>query len=302
MRIAVVDIGSNSLRLFLCTGLVDGAPEGSRATTVTALRRGAAPDGTVTDAALGRLDDCLRDYGERLRAFAPDAVTAVGTSAVRDAPNRDEVVRRVREHLGTDLVVLTGPQEAEMSYAGARLAVSGDAEIAVLDIGGGSTEIVRGDAAGPQTAVSLDIGSVRCTDSHLSADPPTREERARLVSDAADAAGAVFDALGRGLPMIGVAGTITTLAAIAIGEYDRDRVHGARITRAMVGEMADRLGDMPLDERRSVPGLHPDRAPAVVAGACIAAGVMDAAAIDHLTVSERDLLDGVALRLTLPAR
>ncbi len=298
MKVAVVDIGSNSLRLFLCTGLVAGAPEGERMTTVTALRRGAADDGTVTDAALERLDACLRDYGARLRAFAPDAIAAVGTSAVRDAPNRGEVVRRVRENLGTDLVVLTGPQEAEMSYTGARLAAPGDEDIFVVDIGGGSTEIVRGDLAGPRTAVSLDIGSVRCTDTHLNADPPTREDRARLVAAAADTAGAVFDAVGRGIPMIGVAGTITTLAAIAIGEYDRNRVHGARITRAAVEEMIVRLGDMPLAERRAVPGLHPDRAPAVVAGACIAAGVMDAAGADHLTVSERDLLDGVALRLT----
>ncbi len=302
MRVAVIDIGSNSLRLFLCTGLEDGMPAGERMTTVTALRRGAADDGTVTDAALERLDGCLRDYGERLRTFAPDAVTAVGTSAVRDAPNRDEVRRRVREHLGTDLVVLTGPQEAEMSYVGARLAVDGDDDVMVLDIGGGSTEIVRGDASGPRTAVSLDIGSVRCTDAYLHADPPTRAERASLVDAAAETAGAVFDAVGRGVPMVGVAGTITTLAAIAIGEYDPDRVHGARITRPMVGEMADRLGDMSLEQRRSVPGLHPDRAPAVVAGACIAAGVMDAAGIADLTVSERDLLDGVALRLTPLAR
>jgi len=298
MRAAILDIGSNSLRLFLCTGLVDGEPSGERITTVTALRRGAAPDGTVTGEALDRLDACLADYGARLRDFAPDEVVAVGTSAVRDAPNRDEVLARVRAHLGTDLIVLTGPQEAEMSYVGARLAVTGDGEVTVMDIGGGSTELVCGDADGPRTAVSLDIGSVRSTDDVLHGDPPTRDERAALVEKATEAAGTVFELLGTGRPVIGVAGTITTLAAIAIGEYDPARVHGAVLSRDEVEEMVIRLGDMPLEDRRSVPGLHPDRAPAVVAGACIAAGAMRAAGVDHLTVSERDLLDGVVLRLT----
>lgn len=298
MKVGIVDIGSNSLRLFLCSGLSDGQPEGERIATVTALRRGAAADGTVTPEALDRLDACLAGYGERLRGFGADEVVAVGTSAVRDAPNRDEVTARVRARLGTDLRVLTGPQEAEMSYVGARLAVTGDDEITVMDIGGGSTELVRGDATGPTMAVSLDIGSVRCTDARLHTDPPTHAERDGLIREARDAAADVFAVIGRGRPVVGVAGTITTLAAVVIGEYDPARVHGAVLTRDVVEGLADRLGDMPLAGRRDVPGLHPDRAPAIVAGACIAVGAMQAAEVDHLTVSERDLLDGVALRLT----
>ncbi len=301
-RVAVVDVGSNSARLFLCEGLDDGQPVGERLTTVTALRRGAAADGTVTAEALDRLDRCLREYAPRLQAFVPDEVVAVGTSAVRDAPNRAEVAERIRDRLGTRLRVLTGPEEAELSYVGARLAVDGDEVVLVMDIGGGSTELVRGDASGPTEAVSMDIGSVRCTDEYLHGDPPTEQERASLQAAAAEAAAPVIAAIGGPAPMIGVAGTITTLAAIDHGQYDRDLVHGSRLTRGGIEAMAARLGAMSLDERRTVPGLHPDRAPAIVAGACIAAGVLQAAGLDLLRVSERDLLDGVVLRLTDLAR
>lgn len=298
-RVAVLDVGSNSVRLFLCEGLdPDGLPAGERLTTVTALRRGAAPDGTVTGEALDRLDDCLRRYAPRLQAFVPDDVIAVGTSAVRDAPNRAEVARLLRERLDAPLRVLSGPEEAELSYVGARLAVAGDEIVLVMDIGGGSTELVRGDAGGPLAAVSMDIGSVRGTDAYLHGDPPTRGERAALEAMAAETAAPVIDAIGGPAPMIGVAGTVTTLAAIHHGRYDRDLVHGSRLTLDDVESMVGRLGDMTLDERRSVPGLHPDRAPAIVAGACIAAAVLRTAGLAELRVSERDLLDGVALRLS----
>lgn len=298
MKVAVVDIGSNSLRLFLCTGLRDGQPEGERTATVTALRRGAAPDGTVTDDALDRLDACLATYGDRIREFAPETVVAVGTSAVRDAPNRDAIAARVTARLSTELVVLTGSQEAEMSFVGARLVVAGDDEITVMDVGGGSTELVCGGPDGPRAAVSLDVGAVRCTDALLPDDPPTPEQQAAVTTHASEQTHPVFDALGRGRPMVGVAGTITTLASIELGAYDPKRVHGFVLTRATVATLIARLGAMTEAERREVPGLDPARASVIVAGACVVLGAMDAGGIDSLTVSERDLLDGVALRLS----
>jgi len=289
---------SNSVRLFLCEGLEAGQPVGERLTTVTALRRGAAADGTVSDEAIGRLDACLQQYAPHLRAFVPDEVVAVGTSAVRDAPNRVAVAERIEERLDTPLRVLTGPEEAELSYVGARLAVEGDDVVLVMDIGGGSTELVRGDGSGPLAAVSMDIGSVRCTDLHLASDPPTAAERRAVQEMAHEMATPIIEAIGGAAPMIGVAGTITSLAAIDLGRYDRDLVHGHELTVDGIRAMATRLGDLTLDARRDVPGLEPARAPAIVAGALIASGVLEAAGLPGLRVSERDLLDGVALRLT----
>jgi exopolyphosphatase/guanosine-5'-triphosphate,3'-diphosphate pyrophosphatase len=172
--------------------------------------------------------------------------------------------------------------------------VDGDALALVVDVGGGSTELVRGGSEGPDESVSLPLGSVRSTERHLRSDPPTMAELAALR---AEAAALVGPALAGRPPaaVVGVAGTITTLAAIRLGEYDPRRVHRLRLSRDEIEAMAARLAALPLDERRTVPGLEPGRAPVIVAGAIIAACVLEAACADGLLVSERDLLDGAAL-------
>jgi exopolyphosphatase/guanosine-5'-triphosphate,3'-diphosphate pyrophosphatase len=296
-RVAVVDVGSNSTRLFLCDEMGSGGPEGERTTTITGLRRGAAGDGTVTAEALERLRACLTGYGERIREFGPDEVVAIGTSAVRDAPNRWAIEEVVAGALDAELRVLAGAEEAELSYVGARLAVAGDEPVLVMDIGGGSTELVRGDAQGPTSAVSLDVGAVRHTEAYLRDDPPTPDQIRALREDVAGIAVPSIAALGGPAPVIGVAGTMTSLAAIAYGRYDPDVVHGSILAIDEVEEIADRLAAMPLAERRNVPGLHPERATSIVAGALIACAVLRAASADHVAVSERDLLDGAVLRL-----
>jgi exopolyphosphatase/guanosine-5'-triphosphate,3'-diphosphate pyrophosphatase len=297
-RVAVVDIGSNSTRLFLCEEVGPAGPEGERLTTITGLRRGAAEDGTVTREALERLAECLTVYRGRIDAFGVGCpVIAVGTSAVRDAPNRDAIESVVADRLGAELRVLAGAHEAELSYVGARLAVDGDGPVIVIDIGGGSTELVRGDTAGPTSAVSLDVGAVRFTERFLHHDPPTGDEIAELRREVATMAVPALSALGGAAPMIGVAGTMTSLAAIAHGVYDPDRVHGAILAAAEVEEIAMHLASIPLDERRLVPGLHPERATSIVAGSLIASTVLAAAGADEIAVSERDLLDGAVLRL-----
>ena len=296
-HVVVVDIGSNSTRLFLCDGVDAAGPRGERTTTITALRRGAGSDGSIAADALGRLDDCLTRFGATIDAFGADEVIAVGTSAVRDAPNRDRVAAIVRKRLGADLRVLAGAHEAELSYVGARLATSGDGAVIVMDIGGGSTELVRGDASGPTSAVSLDVGGVRFTDLFLHDDPPTAAQ-VRAVRD--EAAGLVIPALaalGGPAPMLGVAGTMTTIAAIANGGYDPEHIHGMVLATGEVHEITDHLVSLPLEERRRVPGLDPDRAPSIVAGALIACTILDAAEAAEVAISERDLLDGVRLRL-----
>jgi exopolyphosphatase/guanosine-5'-triphosphate,3'-diphosphate pyrophosphatase len=296
-RLAVVDLGSNTTRLFLCDRIGPAGPEGERLTTITALRCGAGPDGTLAGEALARLEAALAGYGERLRAFRPARVVALGTSAVRDAPNRDAVETLVRRHAGVPLTVISGEREAALAYRGARLAVDGDGPAMVIDVGGGSTELVRGTAAGPESAVSLQAGAVRCTEALLRGDPPSPEEigalRAALAGPVRDA----LERIGGPAPAVGVAGSATTLAAIHLGGYDPARVHRLRLPTPEVAGIAARLAAMPLAELRELPGLEPARAPVIVAGVTVIAAVLEAGGLPDLLVSERDILDGAALAM-----
>lgn len=294
----MIDVGSNSTRLFLCEGLDEQGPVGERWTTVTALRRGAAPDGTIAPDAIARLDDCLAGYGRRIRAFSPERTAAVATAALRDAPNRDEVAAVVRRRVGVEPEVVTGEEEARLTFAGARLGVApGTGTVMVVDVGGASTELVRGDHE-PEAAVTLQLGGVRQTEAHLHHDPPLPAEVAALRAEAAALVDRGLRAIGGpASPAIGVAGTVTSLAAIELGRYDRELVHGHRLARAAVEDMAARLCAMSVAQRAVLPGLEPARAPVIAGGAQIVAAVMDVAGLYALTVSERDILDGVAMRL-----
>ena len=294
-RTAVVDVGSNSVRLFLCDGIGPEGPEGERRTTITGLRRGAAEDGSIATDALDRLDACLADYAAAIAAFAPDRTVVVGTSAVRDAPNRGRVEEIARRRLGVPLTILSGEEEARLAYLGARLAAPGEGPALVLDIGGGSTELVRGGPDGPEAAVSLQLGAVRSTERHLRGDPPRPGELRALRSEAAALCSDGMLRVGGAPRMIGVAGTLTTLAAIRLGGYDPARVHGLRLTRAEIERITARLAEMPLSRRREVAGLEPGRAPVIVAGGVIAGAALEAARADAVVVSERDLLDGAIL-------
>ena len=290
----MVDIGSNSVRLFLCDGEDEAGPTGARFSTVTGLRRGASADGAIAPEALARLDACLAGYADRAASFAPERIVAVGTSAVRDAPNREAVAEIVRARLGAPLTVLRGDQEAALAFAGARLGVGGDGPILVVDIGGGSTELVRG-LTEPIEAISLQLGAVRQTERHLRSDPPTAAEMAALRDDARRAVAGALESFGPVERVVGVAGTVTSLAAIELGAYDRDRVHRHVLTPASVERLVAELAALPLARRREVPGLEPARAGVIVAGAVIADVVLEVCGADAMVVSERDLLDGVAL-------
>jgi len=294
-RLAVVDVGSNSLRLLLCEGVGPDGGRGERDSTVIGLRRGAAEDGAIAPDALGRLDETLAGYAGRVAAFAPARTVPVATSAVRDAPNRGEVAALVEGRLGAPMRLLSGVEEAEVSFAGARLALDGDERVVVVDVGGGSTELVSGGPDGPDDAVSLQLGAVRQTERHLHHDPPRGEELEALRDEARALVEPVLGAVAEPLPVVGVAGTATSLAAIDLGGYDRARVHRHRLALARVDELAARLAAMTTDERRAVPGLDPARAGVIVAGALIVAEAARAAGAAELMVSETDLLDGVAL-------
>lgn len=292
--LAVVDVGSNSIRLFLCAGVTGGLPAGPRWTQVTGLRRGAGADGRIAGAAIARLSACLAGYGRRIAAAGSPPVVAVGTSAVRDAPNRDGVAAVVAMRLGASLAVLAGEREATLAYRGALLAVPAVPAAAVIDVGGGSTELVAGVAGRPRRVVSLDLGSTRCTEAMLSGDPPAPEGLARLRATVARQVDARFGPLAD-VPLVGVAGTVTSLAAIELGGYDPIAVHGRELTLARIDALVDRLAAAPLAERRALPGLDPKRAETIVAGAAIVAAATRAMGADRLTVSERDILDGIAL-------
>jgi exopolyphosphatase/guanosine-5'-triphosphate,3'-diphosphate pyrophosphatase len=220
---------------------------------------------------------------------------AVATSAVRDAPNRAAVGAVIERRLGVPMRLLSGEEEAAASFAGARLAVEGDGEIVVVDVGGGSTELVRGGPGGPRTAVSLQLGAVRQTERHLHHDPPLEEEVEAVRAEARGLAEAALAGDGAPVPAVAVAGTATSLAAIDLGGYDRERVHRHRLPLATVDAMTARLAAMTVDERRAVPGLDPARAPVIVGGALVMAEAVRASGVDGLMVSETDLLDGVAM-------
>jgi exopolyphosphatase/guanosine-5'-triphosphate,3'-diphosphate pyrophosphatase len=293
--VAVVDVGSNSVRLLLWDGSDDRGPTGARITTVTGLRRGAASDGTIAPDALARLDACAARYGQKMRAAGVLAGIAIGTSAVRDAPNNAAVAQIIGSRLGLPLTVISGTVEARLAYAGARLAVVGTEAAIVLDVGGGSTELVRGNGSGPSGAVSLQMGAVRSTEDYLAADPPHAEELSRLREDAQVALAAALRTVGGSAPMVGVSGTVSTLAAIDLGVYDPRRAHGHVLSRAKVEDMLSWMSGLPTRERERIPGLEAVRASVIVAGATIVAAAMTVAGLNELTASERDLLDGAVL-------
>lgn len=293
--VAVVDVGSNSVRLFLCEGTNRDGPVGPRLTTVTGLRRGADQDGRIARDALSRLNACAARYGEMMRARGVVEGVALGTSAVRDAPNSAAVARIIGAQLGLPLTIVSGTVEARLAYAGARLAIDDAGAAIVLDVGGGSTELVRGDASGPTGAVSLQIGAVRSTEAYLGADPPHSDELTRLREDVEVALADAVVGIGGPAPLVGVAGTASTLAAIDLGIYDPRRVHGHVLTRTRVEEMLSWMSGLTTVERALIPGLQPARAPVIVAGATIVAAALAAVGVDAMRVSERDLLDGAVL-------
>ncbi|HET8538154.1 MAG TPA: Ppx/GppA family phosphatase [Solirubrobacteraceae bacterium] len=293
MRIAVVDMGSNSTRLLVVDVDSDSATMLDRRTTVTRLAEGVDRTGRLSDEAIGRVERALAEYRNVIEDLHAQTTIGVLTSATRDAANGDEFVARVRDVYRIDARVIPGEEEARLTFRGATYGREDIEHTAVVDIGGGSTEIVTG--GGFRT--SLQMGVVRFSERHLHHDPPQPEELQGLTA-------AVRAVLAASLParpdvnaLIAVAGTATTAAAIAhdIEPYDPDRVHRAHIALGDLEEILARLAILPLAERREVRGLHPDRAPTIVAGIAILLEATRAFGLDELEISEHDLLLGAAL-------
>ena len=303
MRTAVVDLGTNSTRL-LVADVADGrVAELDRRTIVTRLGEGVDSTGRLADAAMERVFAALGEFREAIDALAAERVVAVATSAVRDSANGDEFRAAMRERFAIDARTISGDEEARLTFAGATAARSDEARTVVIDIGGGSTEFVVGRPGGaPEFHVSTQAGSVRQTERHLPSDPPEAAElealrrEVRGIVEAGTPAG-VRDSVDAG---IAVAGTATQLAAIdqELETYAPERVDGYGLTRDAIERMLAELAALPLGERREVTGLHPDRAPTIVAGAVILAESLKAFDLDAVEVSEADILHGAALAAT----
>ena len=304
MHSAVVDIGTNSTRLLLAD-VRDGRVEDvlERRTEITRLGAGVDADGRLSDEAMGRVYSVLDEYGKLIERHGADRAVAVLTSAVRDAANGQEFADTVRERWGLEPHVLSGDEEARLTFLGATSERDpSDREPAlVIDIGGGSTEFVIGSGREMEFHVSNQAGVVRQTERHLQSDPPTTEECDALARD-------VRSILADGVPekwrravghAIAVAGTATSMASIAqeLEPYDPDKVEGYVVSESKCREIRDRLASLTLEERREVRGLHPDRAPTIVAGTIILLEVLALFGLQEFEVSEHDILRGAALEL-----
>lgn len=327
-RVAAIDCGTNSIRL-----LVADLPAGSAGSLVDVTRRmeivrlgqGVDRTGRLAPEAIERTRTALAEYAAEIAALGATRVRMCATSASRDASNADEFRAMVVETLGVAPEVVTGDEEARLSFTGAVRGLPADAPspYLVVDIGGGSTEFVVGrrDAAEPpgggagsrsgvpsatglaevDGAISVDIGCVRMTERHFAGDPPTPGEVAAAGADIAAAVDRALAAVpGREAgTLVGVAGSVTTVAAIALGldGYQPERIHHARIGYDEVARVTADLLAMPVADRLSIPVMHPGRADVIGAGALVLRIIMERAGMDSVVASEHDILDGIAYSL-----
>lgn len=302
-RIAVVDLGTNSTRLLVADVEGSEVEEVLRESTVTSLGRGVEVSGHLSSEGIEAVSEAVARYRAAWEELGAGRSAAIATSAVRDATNGDAFVAEMRERFALQARVLTGEEEAATVFRGATSGrADSDEPTLVVDIGGGSTELVMGAGGEIALATSLQAGVLRHSERFLREDPPSPEELEALADDIrALIAGVLEDspALEPGRA-IAVAGTPAALAAIELGTDDRATVHGHVLTLDAVQASLSRLAALPLAERQQVVGLRADRAPFIVAGTVILAQVMRAFGITEVEVSERDALHGVALEMAAP--
>ena len=303
MRVATIDIGTNSVLLLIAEASKD-APETlvpllERA-TITRLGQGVDHSHALHPDAVARTLACLRDYAALIAGHAPDHIAAVSTSAARDAEGARAFISAATSILGVTPRVISGPEEAHLTFLGALSGLNVQGPVAVVDIGGGSTEIVHGatQAGGlpvSSAAVSIDIGSVRLTERHLRTDPPSNEEMQAVREQVWSAVRGV--SIPSEVTWIGIGGTITTLAAVHAGMrvYDAGLVHGSALTRSDVARLGGELAAMPVEARSATPGLEPKRADIIVAGALIVEALQRWAGTERWVVSDRGVRWGLAL-------
>jgi exopolyphosphatase/guanosine-5'-triphosphate,3'-diphosphate pyrophosphatase len=304
-RVAALDCGTNSLRLLIADVDGDRLSDVVRRMEIVRLGEGVDRTGRLSDAALGRTFGVLDSYADQIRSLGVERVRMVATSATRDAANRSVFVAGVQDRIGVEPDVVSGDGEAALSFDGATRELHGTSAFAapylVVDIGGGSTELVLGDDAGPRAAKSIDIGCVRMTERHLHDDPPTAAQVQAALADV-DAA---LDEVATTVPLheartlVGLAGTVTTVVALAIGlpAYDADRIHHSQVSAADVASVTSGLLAATRDERAALPVMHPGRVDVIGGGALILDAVVRHVGLDAVVASEHDILDGIAFSI-----
>jgi exopolyphosphatase/guanosine-5'-triphosphate,3'-diphosphate pyrophosphatase len=306
MRVATIDIGTNTVLLLVAETRSSGELVAlEERATITRLGQGVDKARALAPEAVERTNACIDDYASTIRTHGVDRLDVVGTSAMRDAAGGDAVRDHVRRTLGVDARVIAGEEEARLTFLGA-LAGLGETNgpETVFDIGGGSTEIVQGVRrdGGKRAEISFersyDVGSVRMTERHVQSDPPTVAELAALAEDV-DRVVETLPPLPPGAMPVGIAGTVTTLAAVhlALDPYDGARVHGAMLSRNALEAVVTRLALLPVAQRREVPGLEPKRADVIVAGGTIVLALMRRWGATEVRISDRGVRWGLALAL-----
>ncbi|MFI9831773.1 exopolyphosphatase [Streptomyces sp. NPDC051913] len=315
-RVAAIDCGTNSIRLLvadvdLATGeLVDL----DRRMTIVRLGQGVDRTGRLAPEALERTFAACREYAAIIKELGAERLRFVATSASRDAENRDDFVRGVLEILGVEPEVITGDQEAEFSFTGATGELKGRDDLAtpylVVDIGGGSTEFVVGNAH-VRAARSVDVGCVRMTERHLVVDgkvtdPPVDAQIEAMRADIEAALDLAEETvpLREARTLVGLAGSVTTVSAIAqeLPEYDSEAIHHSRVSHEKVREITEWLLHSTHAERAAVPSMHPGRVDVIAAGALVLLAIMERIGAEEVVVSEHDILDGIALKTAADVR
>ncbi len=300
-RLGAIDVGTNSVRLLVAD--VDGAGEQARLEPldrrmhITRLGQGVDKSHRLRPDAISRTLDVLREFRASLDELGVERARATATSAARDAENRAEFFGPAADVLRFEPELLPGPEEARLSFLGATAGLTEPTPYLVVDIGGGSTEFVFGTHE-PEGLISVDTGCVRITEQYLPSDPPEPEELSQAVS----VVRAYLADVEREIPplrdaatLIGLAGTITTVAAIELGltEYDRDKIHHFRLARTAAEDVFRTLATEPAEVRRENPGLEPGRVDVIVGGAVVLVTIMRTFGFDEMLVSEADILDGL---------
>jgi exopolyphosphatase/guanosine-5'-triphosphate,3'-diphosphate pyrophosphatase len=304
MSVAAIDCGTNTIKLLVGRPTEDGMVDLVREMRMVRLGQGVDATGELHPDALARTFAAIDEYAELIRAHDARRIRFVATSATRDAANAAVFTAGVRERLGVEPEVVSGTEEAALAFDGCvrNLRETPAVPVVVVDVGGGSTELIWGPRleAAPAAAYSMQIGSVRLHERHLHSDPPTTAEVAACVRDI-DAAldECPVDPAGAAT-VIGVAGTVTQLAAGVLGlvAYDREAIDQVRLPVEQLHALVERLVAMRVEERLALPWMHPGRADVIAAGGLVLSRVLRRTDVDHLVVSEADILDGIAWSIT----
>ena len=302
MRVAAIDCGTNSIRLLIADVSADGdrLTDVARRLELVRLGEGVDRTGLLQPAAIERTRQALLGYAAEIAELGVDRVRMCATSASRDASNAADFRAMVRAVLGVDPEVISGDEEARLSFAGAVHGLVADPPYLIVDIGGGSTEFVTGQAE-PDHAISMDIGCVRMTERHLTSDPPTPEQIAAAERDITEAVDTALAAVPsrEAKTLVGLAGSVTTVTALALrlAEYDATRIHHARTSYDAVAKVTAELLAATVAERLRLPVMHPGRADVIGAGALILRIIMERAGQTSVVASEHDILDGIAFGL-----